>query len=173
MGMRRTVPARRQRGFVLISVLLVLTVMVATVGVTLREAGAGLREVRSVKSRELVLAAMEHGVNDAMDRLQAMDPAALGDPRNNWDIFDAAVPGQAFVGPVPYPTTGDYAGAMQVRVGLRQGQRSRPPPGEDVRTTYGHIVEIQLSVRINSFGAEAEERAAVGLSVPQVSSHAQ
>ena len=165
--------SKDERGFVLIAVLLILAVIVATVGITLREAGAGLREVRSVKSRELVLAAMEHGLNDVMDQLQAMDPAALADPQNNWDIFDAAAPGQALVGPSSYPTTGDYANAMEVRVGIRLAQRTRPPPGEDVRTTSGHVVEVQLSVRMNSFGAEAEERAAVGLRVPQVASHAQ
>jgi type II secretory pathway pseudopilin PulG len=172
--MRRRRPPRSERGFVLIAVLLVVVLMVATVVVTLREASDGLRAARLSRSRELVSAAVEHGVNRAMDRIQRMDPADL--LQGDWDIFDTATPPPGFVTdadrPLPYPPDGPDAGALEVRVGLRPGQRTRAPVGEDVRDTYGHIVEIQISVRAAGFGDGAEERVAVGVRVPHVSSHA-
>jgi hypothetical protein len=163
--------AAEERGFVILTVLLVLVMMVAAVSITLKEAANSLQEASSARARGLVLGAMEHGLNQAMDQLQVTDPAVLADPTTNWDIFGQNIVGNEFIPPLQYPLQGELQNALQIRIGLRPGQRTRAPVGEDVRSTYGHVVEVQLSVRANTFGAGAEERTAVGVLIPHTASH--
>ena len=174
--------ASNEGGFVLITVMLVLVVMVATVAVTLKEASSGIAAASNQRSKELVHAALDHGLDVALDQLQQTDPAILGDGSVNYDIFDRAAPGGEFAGNqcaeagadlcLMYPTVGPNQNSMIVRIGLRPGPRTRPPAGEDVNSSYGQIMEIQLSVRTSRFGAEAEERAVVGVQLPHQTSHA-
>jgi hypothetical protein len=162
-----------RRGFVLIAVMLTVVVMVASVGLALKEVAAGFEESGGARSRELVMSAMQHGLNSALDELQVTDPAAIAAGNVDWDIF-ACPSGRVCAGYIlemTYPPSGAYQGDMTVRVGLRQGQRTRAPAGEDVRGTYGHIVEVQLSVQIDTVGNQAEERAVVGVRLPHVESH--
>ncbi len=172
---RRRVHRKDRGGFVMVVVLILLAVMVASVGVALKEASSGLREAGTMRSQESVHAALEHGLVQAMDRLQTVDPIVLANPTNNWDIFDRRRPvgngSNEFVGPFAYPPPPDPNPTMEVRVGLRPGQRTRPPAGEDVVSTYGFIVEVQLAARASALGGAAEERAAIGVRVPHVVSH--
>jgi len=171
---RRT--KKGERGFVLIAVMLIIIVMVATAAVTLREAGSNIKEAAHGRSRETVRSAMTHGLNVALDQLQLMDPARLADPTQNWDIFGRPAPGVGLpidgrVQELSYPPRGDQQGTLTIRIGLRPGQRTRAPAGEDVRSSYGQIVEVQLGVSSNRVGGEAEERVAVGVRIPHQTSH--
>lgn len=173
--MRRRHRQHRQRGFILLGVILVISVIVASVMLTLRTSSETLRQAAGVRSRELVSQALTHGLNAAMVELEGVDPVVFSDPvaTGTWDIFDNPMPGNGFVtGGVPnFPQSGPFNGLVNVRVGLRQGQLTQPPPGEDVRTSYGFIVELQLSADMFQTPNPAEERVAVGVQVPAEFSH--
>lgn len=169
-----------QKGFILLGVILVVAVLVAAVTLTLTGSSESLKETTSVKSAEISQAALNEGMSRALAQLGTMDPAVLysGTPANN-DIFtwDPVNPPVDFiddgVAPAgfPYPPTGPYAGDVMVRVGMRPGQRTQAPAGEDVRNTYGYIIEVQLSAEMTGFGTQAEERVAVGIQIPHEYSH--
>ncbi|MFO0726908.1 MAG: hypothetical protein U1E65_24195 [Myxococcota bacterium] len=173
--MRTKRPQREQRGFVLLGVILVISMIVASVMLTLRGSADVLRQAAGIRSRELVGQALTHGLNAAIAQLETTDPTVLSDAAATatWDIFDNPTVGSGFLpAALTYPPTGPYAGKVNIRVGLRQGQHTEPPPGEDVRNSYGFIVELQLSADMNQTQNPAEERVSVGVQVPIEYSHA-
>lgn len=169
---------RRRRGFALFTVVLLLAVISAAIAVTLDESVDNVRSAGVARSRELTKSGLEHGVHLGITQIQQMDAAFLSDPANDWDLFDPtrAMPvsaGQDFIGPLLYPPAGRFANAYRVRVGLRPGQRTRAPAGEDVRFAYGQTVELQVGVEANQPGMPpAEERISVGVLLPRRTSHA-
>jgi hypothetical protein len=183
---------RTTRGFSLLAVLLILAVLVGGLMTVLHDAGLGLREHGQARSKEMIAGAMEHGLTEAMDALQVMDTNALvralaaagATGSGQWDIF-ADWTNESFVcgtpappcggsGTLSYPPPGSgspYTGELAVRVGLRLGQKTSAPSGEDVNSAYGYVVEVQLAVsRAGSF-ADTAERASVGIRIPTVYSH--
>jgi hypothetical protein len=173
--MKRT---RTQQGFALFVVIVLLAVVTAAVALSLDEAVSSIQNAGRTRASELIRAGLDHGLNVALNQLQQEDPASLADPTVDYDIFRYPSPGPSYVVPdLPYPATGDYQNNFRVRVGIRPGQRTRAPEGEDVTKAYGQIVEVQISVDTNgpsSFGLPpAEERVAVGVLIPRSSAHAQ
>jgi type II secretory pathway pseudopilin PulG len=165
---------QQQRGFILLGVILVISVIVASVMLTLRTSSDTLRQAAGVRSKELVSQALTHGLNAAIGELEGVDPIVFSDPiaTATWDIFDNPTPGNGFVpAAMTFPPSGPFQNLVNVRVGLRQGQLTQPPPGEDVRTSYGFIVELQLSADMFQTPNPAEERVAVGVQVPAEFSH--
>lgn len=167
----RGAPRRRgrrpqERGFVLIGIILMTAMMVAAVTVSLRGSADTLREASQMKNAEIAQAALSHGINMAMDKIQVTDPATYMDMAVNYDIFDVPFLGAPWIPTQTYPPAGPYANEMNIRVGYRPGQRTSAPAGEDVRNSYGFVVEVQVSAEATRFGAEAEERIAMGLQVP-------
>lgn len=161
----------RQRGLALLQTMLVITFVMMTMLITVRQSSEALREGAAARKQMLIQGAIEHGVDHAIDRLQQLDPARLAAiPPGHFDIFDTAAWVEDFVVGVPnYPPTGDFANQITVRVGLRPGQRTLPPPGEDVASAFGIIVDVQVLVTApdGMFGSGiAEERVVVGLRVP-------
>lgn len=174
-------PRADERGFVLLGVILVVAVIVATVTLSLQQSTSVLREAGGMRSAEMVSAALNHGLDAALGKLQRTDPASLITVDAPWDIFSddglgvpwVEDPDWTAVGAgALFPPTGPYAQEVEVRVGMRLGQLTQPPPGEDARNGYGYIAEIQLSARAAGFGREAEERVAVGVQVPHTRSYA-
>ncbi len=171
-----------QRGFVLLGVILVVAVIVATVTLSLEQSTSVLRQASGMRSAEMVSSALNHGLDAALGKLQRTDPASLIEaPAGQWDLFDPAAPGAEWVldedwaavnGTRQFPATGPYAGEIDVLVGMRMGQLTQAPPGEDARSGYGYVVELQVSARAAGFGREAEERVAVGVQVPHTRSYA-
>jgi len=164
-----------QRGFSLLAVLLVLTVVFFVLATTVRYSSSGLEEQTSSRSRELIKATLDHGVALGLDELQRTDPSDFVGLGNRFDIFENWQSAENFVpgGPITYPPEGSpFAGELEVRVGLRTAQRTRAPAGEDARTAYGVIVELQVSARTNTESTDdAEERVSVGVRVPVSLSH--
>lgn len=172
---KSTVHRRRkgQRGFALIVVLILLALLAATVTLALRDASTSLAETARSKSSEIVYADLSRGLSDAMAQVESIDPVALIDPNNRYDLFKNP-PDPAF--PVVLSAAnaaGTYA--VPITVGLRPGQRTQPPPGEDVRTSYGYVIEIQLQADVDTAAAPglapAQERVSVGVRLPGVLSH--
>lgn len=173
-----------QRGFALLVILLIIAVAAGTVGIALRDATTGLAEVGGAKSTEIVYSDLTRGLSVAMEKISQTDPVALIDTTNRWDIF-ANPPSPAFITPATDTRLGAPSGApygVEIEIGLRPGQRTNPPPGEDVRTTYGYVVEVQLQASINSGPpaswlstnagvVPAVERVSVGVRIPEVLSH--
>lgn len=168
----------RRRGMALFVVVLLLAVISGAVAVTLDESVENIRSAGQARGRELSRAGIHQGVHLGITQVQQMDPATLVDPANDWDIFDPAAPvpvaaNRDFIGPLNYPPDGPYQGQYRVRVGLRPGQRTRAPAGEDVRHAYGQVVEIQVGVEANQPGMPpAEDRVSVGVLLPRRTSHA-
>lgn len=177
---RRCLPRRRprSRGFALFMVVLILAITSAAVAVTLDESIANVRNLGTTRSRELIKSGLEHGLHLGITQVQQLDATTVADPANDWDIFRLrqSVPvsdRRDFIGPLLYPPAGPYARQYRVRVGLRPGQRTRAPAGEDVRNAYGQVVELQIGVEANQPGMPpAEERISVGVLLPRSSSHA-
>ncbi|MCC7381223.1 MAG: hypothetical protein IT384_05300 [Deltaproteobacteria bacterium] len=165
-GRRRRARRAEARGFVLIGIMLMVAMMVAAVTVSLRGSTDSLREASQMKNAEIAQAALTHGINMAMDKIQVTDPATYMDMTLDFDIFDDPFLSAPWVPPETYPTAGPYANEMNIRVGYRPGQRTSAPAGEDVRNSYGFVVEVQVSAEATRFGAQAEERIAMGLQVP-------
>jgi hypothetical protein len=180
------------RGFALLTVLLIIALVAATVSLALREATTGLAEAGTVKSAEIVYADLDRGITQAMQQISSIDPFTLVDPAISFDIFQTKVaPNPPFIAPpgpgctLPCTAVGVLAGnatpntpfAVPITVGLRPGQKTDPPPGEDVRTAYGYIVELQIQADIdttqsgNQGLAPAQERVSVGVRIPKVLSH--
>lgn len=185
---RRPIVSGAERGFTLIAVLLILAVLLGGLLAVLHDAGIGMREFGSARSKEMVAGAMEYGLSEAMDVLQTTDPTQLidmlGDPTQDRDIF-TSWGNNSFIcrnpavlctsrASYPYPPPGSgspYAGELAVRVGLKLGQRTRAPAGEDVNSAYGYIVEVELAVSRANSPADAAERTTVGVRIPHVYSH--
>jgi hypothetical protein len=171
----RTRRAPRTRGFGLFAVILLLAVMTAAVALSFDDAISSLQTASGVRASEMIKGALDHGVSAALLRLQREDVATLIDSPVNWDLFGAPVPESAnreFAGPFDYPTSGPYAGQYRVRIGFRPGQRARAPAGEDIRTAYGQVVELQVGVEARGAGLPpAEERVTLGVLVPRQLSH--
>jgi len=178
---------RAQKGFSLLAVIIILAVLVGGLLAILHDAGAGLKQFGVARSRELVSGAMEYGLKEAMQSLQRIDPEApinsAGSPTGGtWDIFQdwthaSFVCGDA--GPIcatpsaqmPYPPSGPNANELLVRVGLKLGQRTQPPAGEDVNSAYGYIVEVEIAVSKAGNIPDAAERAVYAVRIPHVVSH--
>jgi hypothetical protein len=178
---------KKNSGFALFAVIILLALITAAVALSLDEAVASIQAAGRVRVAEMIKGGLDHGLDRAMDWLQAQDSADVApdptQPQPN-DIFGN--PGAAEIDAdndgtpgitQDYPPTGDYANTFRVRVGMRAGQRTRAPEGEDVTKAYGQIVELQLSV--DTTGASggllppAEERVSVGVLIPRASAHAQ
>jgi hypothetical protein len=151
MMMHRADP-RGRRGFAMLVVMFLLTMLALVVTMAIEQMQNGLREGGSLRAKELTTTALETALDQAMGTIETIDPYKLSDPNNyiNWDIFNGPHPSPAndFVPSLPaYPPVGPYAGTIEVRVGLRKGQRTRPPEGEDATNAYGQVFEVQLSAR--------------------------
>lgn len=161
---------RNQRGIALLQTMLVITFVMMTMLITVRQSSEALKEGATARKQTLIQGAVETGINHAIDRLQQMDPARLAlMPPNEHDIFDNPGGLEFVPGPITYPPTGDFANQIEIRVGMRPGQRTAPPPGEDVAAAFGIIVEIQVQVTAPDglFGTgTAEERLVIGLRLP-------
>lgn len=170
---------RNARGFALFAVILLLAVMTAAVALSLDEAVDSIQNAGRVRSAEIIKAGLDEGVARALENLYEEDPATLVNPGNDWDIFKQAEPVNTieYLPPYDYPPAGDHANEYRVRIGLRAGQRTRPPEGEDVTKAFGQIVEIQISLDANGTAGAgnppAEERVAVGVLIPSKAAHAQ
>jgi hypothetical protein len=164
-------PREGQKGFVLLMVMVLLIAMLSLGMVVLRETGERIKQGASARAQASVSSALMHGLDQAINELRSRDPVTLSE--QNWDIFsNPANPN--FVGPLLYPDV-PIPGQDQVdvRVGLRIVGRTRPPPGEDVKSNLGYVAEVLLSVRTQPgiIGSGSEERVAVGLQVPHTASH--
>jgi hypothetical protein len=182
-------PATRksgEHGFALLTVLLIIALVAATASLALREATTGLAEAGTSKSAEIVYADLNRGMSYVMQQFGQIDPFTLVDPTNRFDIFKSP-PDGPFISPnsCAAPCTQVTAlnpavsaaspYAVPITVGLRPGQKTEPPPGEDVRTAYGYILEVQLQADIDtaqsSGTAPAQERVTVGVRIPKVLAH--
>lgn len=167
---RRSRP--QDRGFVLLFVMVLLIAMLSLGMVVLRETGERMKQGASARAQASVSSALMHGLDQAINEIRTRDPATLAG--GTWDIFDDPV-NPDFVGPLnfpPVPIPGQDQ--VDVRVGLRIVGRTRPPPGEDVRSAYGYVAEVLLGVQTGAAGIltnGSEERVAVGLQVPHSYSH--
>lgn len=170
---RRFGAARSSRGFALFAVVLLVALLTASVSITLDESVSSIRRAGWARTNEMTQSGLEHGIEAGVRRLQETDAWFLEDPANDWDLFGAPRPiGTEFVGPLPYPAHGPHQNQYRVRVGLRPGQRTRAPSGEDVRTAYGQVVELQVGVEaIRDFMPPTEDRISVGVLLPRSSSH--
>ena len=158
------------RGFALLAVVILLALMTAAVALTLDEAVASLQDAGHVRTAEMIRASMDLGLGQAIAQVQQEDVVRIVDPTLTWDLFDRPSPvgSQEYLGPFAYPTSGPYQGHYRVRIGLRPGQRTRAPVGEDVKSSYGQIVEIQIGVEAVGIGMpSAEQRVSVGLLIPR------
>lgn len=173
---RRRPRRRRQRGFALFAIIILLALMTAAVALSLDQAVANIRSAGGVRAAAIIKAGLDHGLDLAMAEVNRLDIGTLANPPGTWDLFagpnSAATP-NPFLAPVTYPSQGPYANQYQVRFGLRPGQRTRATAGEDVNRGYGQIVEIQISIEAIGPGVPpAEERVTVGVLVPRRESHA-
>lgn len=171
-------PRRRKGGFALFVVVMLLGIVSAALAVTLDGSAESIRSAGLARGRELTKSGLEHGLHLGVTQLQQFDAGFLSNPVNDWDLFDPTGPvpvsaGRDFIGPLLYPPAGRFANMYRVRVGVRPGQRTRAPAGEDVRSAYGQTVELQIGVEANQPGMPpAEERISVGVLMPRRSSHA-
>jgi hypothetical protein len=175
---------RGERGFALLVIVLIVALLAATVTLALREATSGLAAAGGAKSAELVYADLQSNLKGAITTIAMTDPLTLIGAQETYDIF-LTPPGSPITlnaplaanSALPTGAAGSLYG-IPVTVGLRPGQRTDPPPGEDVRTTYGYVVEVQLQADLDTTDARnggavpAQERVSVGVRIPQVQSHA-
>lgn len=168
--------ARTQRGFALFAIIILLALMTAAVALSLDQAVANIQSAGGVRASEMVKAGLDHGLDAAMDQLQQLDVRTLQNPPPEWDIFGHAEPvgvNPPFMAPMPYPPSGPHQNQYRVRFGLRAGQRTRAPSGEDVNKSYGQIVEVQVGIEAIGAGVPpAEERVSVGVLIPRREAHA-
>ncbi len=188
---------RSDRGFALFAVVVLLAVMTAAAAVALDEAVESLQSSAQVRASHLVKSATDFGLNVAMLQVAQVDADTLVGRAAELDLFeepgkpptgtgglspggngaDGKSPFVELVGgpdELLYPAEPSrYAGELRIRIGARPGQRTRAPAGEDVRTAYGQVVELQLSVEANpdSTIPPVEERVAVGVVVPRTVAH--
>lgn len=166
---------RNSAGYTLLTVVILLAIVSAAVALSLDEAMSSVQDGGRARAAEIIKSGLDHGLTAAMTQLQSEDVATLVDPSVDWDIFDAARPvtdDADYLPALAYPPEGPYQNQYRIRVGLRPGQRTRAPSGEDVRTGYGQVVEVQIGVEAVGAGIPpAEERVAVGVLIPRTVSH--
>lgn len=179
--MRNPTRRRPPRGFALFAVIILLAVMTAAVALALDDAVESIQAAGGLRAKEMIRAGMNVGLDQAIEQVKAEDVSVLASPPDAWDIFEGTnVDGSdpnAFLNPINYPATGPYANQLRVRFGLRPGQRTRAPAGEDITKAYGQIVEVQIGIAANYTDANvgippAEDRISVGILIPRVESHA-
>lgn len=181
--MRRTPrhrPRSSSRGFTLLSVMLALILVLTVLLTTLRDSNEALTGASYHRDRELMSAAMETGVQAGIASLSRADGTRL---LYLGDVDDAGAPLDIFrdwtrtdLVTLQYPPDGNTVGetnnVFDIRVGAVRGQRVRPPPGEDARSSHGSVVHLQISVRGNRPGrATTEQRFEVGVRVPEPGSY--
>ena len=160
---------KQQEGFVLLFVMVLLVIMLSVGLVTLREAGDRMKEMQAMRSESQISSAMSHGLDQAIEQIRQTDPADLA-AMPAADLFAGDAPWIAGIG---FPAAAATPQVI-VDVGFRIGQKTRPPPGEDVRNAYGYVAEVQLAVNNDNAGmllANAEQRVVVGIQVPHIRSH--
>jgi hypothetical protein len=175
-----------RRGFALLVVVIIVALLAATVVLALREATSGLAAAGSAKSAELVYADLNGGLSQAINVLAQTDPITIVNPVQSYDIFNDVTGGPArpfkagvALQPLNVAPTGTVNSlyGIPITLGLKIGQKTEPPPGEDVRVNYGYIVEVQLQADIdsndprNGGAVPAQERVSVGVRVPMQQSH--
>ncbi len=164
--------------------MILLALMTAATALSLDNAVASLRTHAGARAAEMIKSAADYGVSEAIAQLQVDDVEVITNPivypgiapANSFDIFNAggeAVSPTSYIAPLAYPPaavipghpmTGDYG----VRVGLRTAQRARAPAGEDVRSAYGQVVELQVEVQSVAPGVPpVQERVSVGVVIPR------
>ena len=173
---------RGRRGFALFAVIILMALMTAAVALALDDAVVAVRNAGGVRASEMIKSGLDRGIAVAMFQLQTMDPSALLDLPDQYDIFAGATPStgaselpDALGTPMsfPYPDSGPYENQYTVRIGIRPGQRTRAPTGENVNKSFGQIFEIQVGVAATGVGIPpAEQRVSVGVLLPRRISHA-
>ena len=172
---------RSQRGFALFAVIILMALMTAAVALALDDAVVSVRNSGGVRASEMIQSGLDRGLNVAMLALQEADPTMLLDNPTQYDLFagptsvtaatelDVGGPALQFL----YPDDGPYQNQYTVRVGLRPGQRTRAPSGQDTAAAFGQIFEIQVGVAATGNGVPpAEQRVSVGILIPRRISHA-
>lgn len=185
---RRRTPRSSEGGFALLVVVILLALMTAATALSLDNAVASLRTHAGARASEMIKSAADYGVSEAIAQLQVDDVEVITNPlvypgiapANSFDIFNGGgeavsptsyfpLPGQPALTYPPamvpqHPMEGDYG----VRVGLRTAQRARAPAGEDVRSAYGQVVELQVEVQSVAPGVPpVQERVSVGIVIPR------
>jgi hypothetical protein len=185
----------RQRGFALIVIVLVVALAAATVSLALKEATSGLAEAGGAKSSELVYADLNTGLAAAIAELASngdlRDLADRSNPLSRHDIFNtppdppfkmpnasAAYLARNAANGIITPDANAVYG-VPVTVGVRPGQKTNII-GDDVRSSYGFVFEVQLQADLDTTGlylglnngtVPAQERASVGVRIPQIQAH--
>jgi hypothetical protein len=77
----------KERGFVLLIVLLIVAMLASTVTLALRNANTTLHEAVSAKTSEQAYAALGRGLAKAVGELETLDTARLIDPSFRHDIY--------------------------------------------------------------------------------------
>ena len=169
--MRTRCTQPQARGFALFVVVILLALMTAAAAVTLDDAVESIQNSSGIRASELVRAGLDAGLDQAMLQVVQTDAVEFIDVNADWDIFAGPLPdgtGTPFVPSFTYPTTGVFQDDYRVRIGVRPGQVAKAPAGEDVRHSYGHVLEIQLGVEsIHPTAPPVEERVTVGVVVPR------
>ncbi len=172
----------RSRGFALFAVIILMALMTAAVALALDDAVVAVRNSGGVRASEMIQSGLDRGVNLAMLAVQQSDPTSFLDFPDQFDLFAGPmnstgaselldVGGMALR--FAYPDHGPYQGQYRVRIGLRPGQRTRAPTGENVNSSFGQVFEIQVEVAATGTGVPpAEQRVSVGVLVPRRVSHA-
>jgi hypothetical protein len=164
----------------LFAVIILLAVMTAAVALALDDAVESIQAAGGIRAKEMIRSGMNVGLDQAIERVKGEDVSVLSSPPPEWDIFQGGIidgnPNE-FMPPMDYPVAGPYQNQFRVRFGLRPGQRTRAPAGEDVTKAYGQIVEVQIGIAANYTNASvgippAEDRVSVGILIPRVESHA-
>lgn len=171
-----------QRGFALFAIIILMAIMTAAVALALDDAVVAVRNAGGVRASEMIKSGLDHGVNLAIVELQNADPSAFLDFPDQYDLFagpTSATNATEMVDQMgnpmsfQYPADGPHRDQYLVRIGLRPGQRTRAPSGQDVNKAYGQIFEIQVGVAATGGGVPpAEERVSVGVLLPRRISHA-
>lgn len=189
--MKRRTTSKDQRGFALLVVVILLALMTAATALALDNAIASLRSHAGVRASEMVKSATDFGVSTAVAQIQNDDIEVILNPgahplappgTTSFDIFDKTglagtpapyVPSLAYPPPRSRvrgvaPPAHPFEGLYDVRVGLVRSQRARAPSGEDVRSTYGQVLELQVAVQATGpVLPPVEERVSVGVMVPR------
>lgn len=178
-----------QRGFSLLAIILLLALMAAAVALALDDAASTIQTGGRMRANEALKASVEEGINQGLVALQetapgvARDPVELIDPTNidRWDIFRPG-PGNTpdmandlIPGGIYFPTGNAGTSEYTVRVGLGLGQVTRGLEGEDVRSGFGQVMELQIvaapNLAVNPALPPLEERVSVGVLVPRRAAH--
>lgn len=169
-----------QSGFALLVVVILLALMTAATALALDNAVASMRTHAGDQASEIIQSALDYGVAQAVAQVKQDDVELLINPAAHpnltlgaadFDIFsvDRSVTHSPYIAVPAYPPApSPYAGLYNVRVGIRSAQRGRAPAGEDVRGSYGQVLELQVEVQANGAGVPpAEDRLSLGIMVPR------